>query len=527
MRNYLILFCLLSLPITINSQTNPEIFLFDVTTVNSKIEIENPRNLSNNNGYDNQPSFYDSHTILFAATRNNQTDIATYNLNDNSISFINETEGGEYTPLKFPKKKDISAVRLDNDGKQRLYRYNLENGASTELIKDLVVAYYTWFNEEIIVSAVIEGDQLNLYRTNLNTGNSKKLASNVGRSFHRIPNSDLVSFISKENEKQWQIKSLNPVSGQIRLIANTIANVEDICWLNKKNLLSSDGSTLYKLTMRVDNNWKKVKDLYQEGIIKISRLATNSDGTKLLVTGDIKTVPKVKEEIIDPNQPISEEDASQIVDRRIEPYNTKQLANFVNAFNDDVTVHFFPDDKLYEGKTKLEETYNTIFKEHDKLNIKVLNRIHFKNYVIDEELALINNITRRQATIYEIDRNGINAMTFLSTSTVTENPETVVNNQLAKYNERDIKAFANTFSKNVKLYSFPNNVTTDGRSALKKSYDAFFKNTPDLNVEIVNRIILGNMVIDKEKVTINGQIVYAIAIYEIEKGLITTVTFMQ
>lgn len=525
MRYYLILCCLL--PLSIYSQTNPEIFLFDIAITKSDIEVNNPKNISNNDGYDNQPSFYDSNTILFAATRNDQTDIAQYNLNDHSITFVNETEGGEYTPLKFPKKNDISAVRLDKDGTQRLYRYHINTGESTELIKDLVVAYYTWFNEDIIISAVIEGEQLNLYRTNIKDGISKKLASNVGRSFHKIPNTDLVSFISKENEKEWQIKSLNPLTGRIRVIANTIANVEDICWLNKNNILSSNGSALYKLTLRVDNNWKKIRDLYQEGITKISRLATNSDGSKLLITGDIKTIPKVKEDIIDPNQPISEEEASKIVDKHIEPYNTKQLTEFSNAFNDDVIVRFFPDEKLYEGKTKLEETYSKIFDEHDKLSVKVLSRINFKNVVIDEELAVINNITRRQATIYETDRNGINTMTFLSTSTITENPETIVNNQLEKYNERDIKAFANTYSKNVKLYTFPSKLTMDGRSALKKGYESFFKNTPDLNAEIVNRIILGNMVIDKEKVTMNGETHYAIAIYEIENGLITKVTFIQ
>ncbi|MFD2916173.1 nuclear transport factor 2 family protein [Psychroserpens luteus] len=525
MRNYLILFCLL--PLSIYSQTNPEIFLFDIAITKPNIDIKNPKNLSNNDGYDNQPSFYDNNTILFVSSRNDQTDIAKYNLNDNSLTFVNATEGGEYTPLKFPKKNDISAVRLDKDGKQRLYRYNIDNGESTELIKDLVVAYYTWFNEDIIVSAVIEGEQLNLYRTNLKTGISKKLANKVGRSFHKIPNTELVSFISKENEKQWQIKSLNPITGRIRLISNTIVDVEDICWLNKNNILSSDGSTLYKLTLRVDNNWKKVIDLYQEGIKKISRLATNSDGSKLLITGDIKSVPKNVEPKIDLNQPISEEEASLIVDKHIEPYNTKQLNEFVNAFNDHVIVRFFPDKKLYEGKTKLEETYKKIFDEHERLNIKVLSRITFKNFVIDEELAIINNITRRQVTIYETDRKGINAMTFLSTSTITENPETIVNNQLEKYNERDIKAFVNTYSKNIKLYSFPNSLTIDGRTSLKKGYESLFKNTPDLNAEIVNRIILGNMVIDKEKVTMNGKNYYAIAIYEIENGLITKVTFIQ
>ncbi len=69
------------------------------------------------------------------------------------------------------------------------------------------------------------------------TGESRKYATNVGRSFHKIPNSNLVSFISKEDEK-WFVKSLNPLTGAIEVIMETLPNVEDICWL-------SDGSLLF------------------------------------------------------------------------------------------------------------------------------------------------------------------------------------------------------------------------------------------------------------------------------------------
>ena len=54
-------------------------------------------------------------------------------------------------------------MRLDKDGKQRLYTYSLNNGESKELIADLVVAYYTWHDENLIVSAVIEENGLNLF----------------------------------------------------------------------------------------------------------------------------------------------------------------------------------------------------------------------------------------------------------------------------------------------------------------------------------------------------------------------------
>ncbi|RYH72860.1 hypothetical protein EVU94_11650 [Flavobacteriaceae bacterium 144Ye] len=268
------------------SQQDTEIFLFNIESSSSNISATSGKNISNNEGYDNQPSFMNKDYILFSSNRNGQTDIIKYHTNYGSKTWLNFTEGGEYTPLKIPNKDAVSAVRLDPDGKQRLYAYNLKTSESTEIIKDLVVAYYTWYDENTIVSAVIEDTELNLYITDVNKGISKKYATNVGRSFHKIPNSNLVSFISKEDETQWKIKSLNPKTGAIKTIANTIEGVEDICWLNHITILSGKGSSLQKFTLNKDNNWKTVTDLSSYGITTITRLTTNPEATKLLIAAE-------------------------------------------------------------------------------------------------------------------------------------------------------------------------------------------------------------------------------------------------
>ncbi len=514
-------------------QSNTEVFLFDLEVTDNKIEVDNGKNISNNEGYDNQPAFLNDDKILFASTRNGQTDIAQYNVNYKSKIFINSTEGGEYTPLKIPNKNAVSAVRLDKDGKQRLYAYNLSNGESTELINDLVVAYYTWYDENTTVSAVIEDEQLNLFVTNISENKSRKYATNVGRSFHKIPNSKLVSFIYKESDKQWQIRSLDPLTGKNKLIANSMEGVEDICWINGRTLLSGKNGTLYKLTLKRDNNWKKVADLSSYGIANITRLSTNPQGTKLLIAGDL--IPETPNTVEDTNtsnaattRPIlTEAEAAAVVQKHVEPFNKRQLNDFVNTFDKDVVVNRFPKDYMYSGRNALKENYRQFFKNNEKANIKVLNRMVLKNKVIDEELVTINNITVRQATIYDVDKDGINAMTFIRNKNATSNPETIVNKQLEAYNKRDIDEFAKTYSKDITLHLFPDDLTTNGNADLKKRYDAMFEKVPDLNAEIVNRIVLGNKVIDKEKVTINGKIYYAIAIYEVKDGLISKVTFIQ
>src|SRR5690554_5991645 len=73
------------------AQDNTEIYVFDMAFAYE--------------GYDNQPSFISNEAIVFAGNNNGQTDIAQYNLNTKSKTWVNQkTDGSEYSPQKFPFK---------------------------------------------------------------------------------------------------------------------------------------------------------------------------------------------------------------------------------------------------------------------------------------------------------------------------------------------------------------------------------------------------------------------------------------
>lgn len=278
------------------AQTNTNVFLFDTKLTNKEIKLLNFKNISNNKGYNNQPSFLDNFTLLYARTRNEQTDIAKYEIDSETTSWINTSEGSEYSPLKIPTKNEISAIRLDKDGTQKLYKYSLINGTPTILIDSLVVGYHVWYNPKTIVTAVLDNDKMDLYISDLKTGKNTKIEENIGRSLHKIPNSELISFISKKNEK-WSIKSFNPNTKEIKFIANTIANTEDMCWLVDGTMLAGKNDTLYRFTPSKENaEWTEAVSLKKYGIKNITRL-TMSSGLKLAMVAENtneKLVPKLK-----------------------------------------------------------------------------------------------------------------------------------------------------------------------------------------------------------------------------------------
>ena len=100
--------------------------------------------------------------------------------------------------------------------------------------------------------------------------------------------------------------------------------------------------------------------------------------------------------------------------------------------------------------------------------------------------------------------------------------------QLVAYNARNINDFLRPYSDSVSVYNFPRELSYQGKDIMRERYSKLFKDYPELHCELVNRMVLGNKVIDHEKVIINkGEPpLKAIAIYTIRDGKIAEVIFM-
>jgi len=280
-----LLFFLFSTTVAI-AQTNTEVYLFELNNNKGNWSVGNGKNISNNPGYDSQPHFYSTKSILFSSTRNNQTDIAEYTIKTGEIKFINNTpNGGEYSPQRIPKSKDISAVRLDDDGLQRFYKYNYKTGKSTEIIADLKVAYPMWYDKNTAINVVIVDGGLELIVSELKLKRNTTIQKKVGRSLHHIPKTTFISYISKENE-QWEVKMFNPINGERRKIIETVGEKEDVCWLPDGTLLMAVGNTLMKFNLTNDKDWSVFHTFSKNKFNNISRILVNSNGTQLVLVSD-------------------------------------------------------------------------------------------------------------------------------------------------------------------------------------------------------------------------------------------------
>lgn len=388
-----------------SSQPDTEVFLFDFEFEKDSLKLYNLINISEENlGYDNQPSFLNDSIILFVSTRNNQTDIKSYNHLNGLSKWLTTTEADEYSPIKIPNQEAFAAVKLEKNGDQNLFKYSFTDPTlNSILIDDIVIGYHLWLNQNVVISSILKDENLTLTVSDFRFKKHKDLAEHVGRSLSIIPgrgNNPSFSFVNK-NTNPWQLMGFDLNELEAEPLFKMMPNVEDMVWLDKNLALSGKGSKIYAHKNKRRAQWELVSNLERFGIFNISRMAVSPNGKKIAIVGQ-----------------------------------------------------FVPDNKL-------------------------------------------------------------------------STPDSIVQQQLEAYNYQDIDMFLETYTEDVKLYNYPDQLISEGKEKMREKYKKLFEDTPDLYAEIENRTVIGNKVIDKEKVMMNGETVFAVAIYEVEEGLIKKVTFIR
>ena len=101
--------------------------------------------------------------------------------------------------------------------------------------------------------------------------------------------------------------------------------------------------------------------------------------------------------------------------------------------------------------------------------------------------------------------------------------------QLQAYNNRNVEAFLKPYNEDIKVYQYPDNLLYTGKEKMRAVYTDKFNNLTDLHCQLVNRIVLRNIVIDQEEVTVEKDKpkINAIAIYTIVNNKIDEVRFIR
>jgi hypothetical protein len=109
-----------------------------------------------------------------------------------------------------------------------------------------------------------------------------------------------------------------------------------------------------------------------------------------------------------------------------------------------------------------------------------------------------------------------------------ESPEAVVQRQLDAYNAKDLDAWLATYAPDAQQFEFPNTLLAQGHAQMRERMRVRFSE-PDLFATLNQRIVMGAMVVDYERVTRNFPegfgTIEMLCVYQVSEGLIQRAVF--
>jgi Tol biopolymer transport system component len=277
---------LLFFPTILFAQTGSEIYLAKLTVAKNQISIATPKNFTNHKGYDSQPFFHPLQPLIYYASFNDsgRSDIKAYNYQTNITKNFTTTEEREYSPTVTPDGKNISCIIQRDNGAQDLGMYPINGGQPDVLINYMIVGYHAWIDNKSLLLFILDDTTHNsLHYFNAITKEDVVIAQNPGRSLHKIPNENAMSFVEKVSDEEWLIKKFDVKTRAISTITKTLPKREDLCWLNNGTILMSDGEKLFSFDPKKDSAWMPVKVQSTVPLKGISRIAVNRANNKIAI----------------------------------------------------------------------------------------------------------------------------------------------------------------------------------------------------------------------------------------------------
>ena len=265
-----------------------DIFLVDFDTASKPWKVDKVTRVTDRDAYDNQPYFEaDGGSLLFTAAGDEQTDVARYTISDAEAVPVTETGESEYSPTPVPGWPGFSAVRVEADGTQRLWRFCSSGSCTPEIVFEDIkpVGYHAWIDSETVAMFVL-GEPHELVIAGTRSQEPETVATDIGRALHRVPGRRAVSFVDKSNAEMWTVSILDLDSGATSRIIQTPPESEDFVWWSDRELLIGNGSKLYLFNTELSDEWQEVVDLSAHGISGITRMSPSPQGGRLALVAE-------------------------------------------------------------------------------------------------------------------------------------------------------------------------------------------------------------------------------------------------
>ncbi len=245
--------------------------------------IGEPRNVTRRPGYDNQPFFLPDGSGFWYTSidESGEADIYRYDLeSDRSVAVTSSAPESEYSATALPGGEGFSAIRVEADSTQRLWRFHADGSDPQVILPDVApVGYHAWADEGTVVLFVL-GAPPTLRVGDVRSGHARTVAHDIGRSLQHIPGTADVSFVQRLPDGTTQIRRLHPADGSSELIAMGVDGGDFHAWTPSGILIQAGGSRVHRFSP--DTGWAVFADLESRGL-RLSRLAVAPAGDLIAI----------------------------------------------------------------------------------------------------------------------------------------------------------------------------------------------------------------------------------------------------
>lgn len=254
-----------------------------------EVRLAEARNATARPGYDNQPHFLSDGSGLLYTVVDDAGQADTWRLDlgaDDPVRVTATAPESEYSPTPLPGGGGFSAVRVEADSTQRLWRFAMDGTPDAPILPDVApVGYHAWSGESTLLLFVL-GDPPTLQVADAADGTVRVAARDIGRSLQPVPGTEAVSFVQVGPEGGRTIMRWDP-SGEITPVVDAPGDGEDHAWTPDGTLLMGSGSRVMAWSPAApDGGWVEVGDLSGLGADGVTRLAVSPDGAWIAVVAD-------------------------------------------------------------------------------------------------------------------------------------------------------------------------------------------------------------------------------------------------
>lgn len=265
---------------------NTDLWLFKIETdkLNQTI-LKDPLNITNREGYDNQPSFSSDGKRLYYVSikEDKQADIYYYDMGGKLNVPFTKTKVSEYSPTLIGNGGFLASVVVEADSAQRIHYINILSGIDDNKLEMDSVGYFTFLNTDtVIYYKLTNPHSLRYYVTS--TNEDKWLGNAPIRTFRTVNRHSFIYGL--KDSTQVNFYKYDFLLQKASRYATYPSTNEDIVWHPLWGLIKSEEEKLLRFD-ELKSEWILLFDLASFDIKKITRFAFDPKTKYLVVVNNL------------------------------------------------------------------------------------------------------------------------------------------------------------------------------------------------------------------------------------------------